>query len=373
MSDNPWQEPHDTSLEAASPHIERALDTPDIPPAREGLPRNFRMRADRHYVDQLAASSADQPVRMLPVSDLYADEHESESDLRPLIESIRAHGVVHPLLVRRRESGFAIVAGRRRLRAARALRLPSVPCLVRDVSETDAAALAAADNVTIRPAADIEASRGLADGRNIVAGHLAKVRGSIDMWSGESGGLNRPALDMLKAHTWRSTVMVQALALIEGVPPPPRRERTIAAIVEEVVDGFAAETSLAGITVRVEARDDLSTSGLNDEEVKAGLAVAVVAMLPLAEQSAARALVVRTASASAGAVALEIGVPGASLPRSIAAAFFDPELVAGRPGGHAAAIAAQAVKALADRHAGTAAIDAADRAWRLTITLARRS
>src|SRR5882757_5571151 len=35
---------------------------------REGLPSNYRMRADRHYVDQLAAPATGQPVRMLPIA-----------------------------------------------------------------------------------------------------------------------------------------------------------------------------------------------------------------------------------------------------------------------------------------------------------------
>ena len=85
---------------------EQAFGEPlEAPVAREGLPRHYRMRADKHYVDQLdAPSAAGHPVRMIPPSALIAPGAEPTPALRPLIESIRVHGIVHPLLVRRREA-----------------------------------------------------------------------------------------------------------------------------------------------------------------------------------------------------------------------------------------------------------------------------
>src|SRR5262249_40770446 len=70
--------------------------------------------------------------------------------------SIREHGIVHPLLVRSRDKRFSVVAGRRRLAAARILRLPAVPCLVHDLDDRQAAALASADNLTLASSRQVE-------------------------------------------------------------------------------------------------------------------------------------------------------------------------------------------------------------------------
>src|SRR5205807_941776 len=91
----------------------------ELPSIREGLPRHYQMRADRHYVDQLATQSAGDPVRMIPVNQLEAEPAEVGVSLRPLIESIRLHGVLHPLLVRRCETGYHVIAGHKRLAAAK--------------------------------------------------------------------------------------------------------------------------------------------------------------------------------------------------------------------------------------------------------------
>ena len=52
-----------------------------------------------------------------------------ETGLRELAESIRRHGILQPLTVRRTAAGWELVAGERRLRAAQLAGLREVPCL----------------------------------------------------------------------------------------------------------------------------------------------------------------------------------------------------------------------------------------------------
>ena len=54
-----------------------------------------------------------------------------EKGLQELADSIRCHGILQPLTVRRRVDGWELVAGERRLRAARMVGLEEVPCLER--------------------------------------------------------------------------------------------------------------------------------------------------------------------------------------------------------------------------------------------------
>ncbi|MET0153973.1 MAG: ParB/RepB/Spo0J family partition protein [Candidatus Binatia bacterium] len=60
-----------------------------------------------------------------------------DEKLREMAESIREHGVVEPLVVRQRHGSFELVAGERRLRAARLAGLQAVPVVVRDMDDRE--------------------------------------------------------------------------------------------------------------------------------------------------------------------------------------------------------------------------------------------
>ena len=69
-------------------------------------------------------------------------------ELEGLAQSIRANGILQPLIVRALENGkYELVAGERRLRAARLTGLTKVPCVVSDISETDSAIFAVLENL----------------------------------------------------------------------------------------------------------------------------------------------------------------------------------------------------------------------------------
>ena len=76
-----------------------------------------------------------------------------DDNLRALADSIRDHGVIEPLVVRRihsddgTEFSYNLVAGERRLRAAKLAGLTSVPCVTVDAGEEEAAAIAIIENL----------------------------------------------------------------------------------------------------------------------------------------------------------------------------------------------------------------------------------
>ncbi len=61
--------------------------------------------------------------------------HFSPAELEDLIASVKEHGILSPLIVTRTADGYELVAGERRLRAAKALGLKEVPAVVRDATE----------------------------------------------------------------------------------------------------------------------------------------------------------------------------------------------------------------------------------------------
>ena len=94
-------------------------------------------------------------VQYLPVQKIRPNPNQprrtfSREGLQELAESIRTYGVLQPLTVRRTGSGYELVAGERRLRAARMAGLGSVPCLIARVGEEDSALLALIENLQRR-------------------------------------------------------------------------------------------------------------------------------------------------------------------------------------------------------------------------------
>jgi hypothetical protein len=342
-------------------------------PQREGLPRGYRMRADQHYVDQLNAPSAVYPVRMVLTADIDADA-SGQSDLRPLLESIRTLGIVHPLLVRRRGARYSVIAGRKRLAAAQVLRLSTVPCLIHDTDDAQAAVLAAADNLIVQmPEVNTDRSGLVLGARQAVTHHLATVRACADLAADGNPWMVRSACDLIRAHGWRAAQLVDALGLVTNTGFPQGLNRPVRKIVEQVIDGFSAEAGLSSVTLKAEILEDVSSGGLSDRELQAGLSAALLAMLPLVENTAGPTLVIKVAAAGPGSMVLEIAQSAVSISASLAQHFFDDDAPGIRPGGWSAAVGALAVKALAQRYGGSTTMEVvADGGSRMRIVLTRR-
>jgi len=98
------------------------------------------MRADAHYVEQLDGATPAMTVQFIAVHAI--DVSDSPADALPsLVESIKRHGVLEPLVVQRNDGTYKTIAGQKRLAAARAAGLRDVPCLVHQVSDERAEVL----------------------------------------------------------------------------------------------------------------------------------------------------------------------------------------------------------------------------------------
>ena len=94
----------------------------------------------------------EQQVILLPIEELCANPAQprrvfDERSLGELAESIRLHGILQPLTVRRSWQGWELVAGERRLRAAKLAGLTAVPCLPVVLDDTESALLALVENL----------------------------------------------------------------------------------------------------------------------------------------------------------------------------------------------------------------------------------
>ena len=129
-----------------------------------GLPPKKRMRHDRHFVDELATRMGEGIGRMFRITAITANQDQPRSslgDLSDLMASIQKHGVLEPLLVRRRGDGlYQLVAGERRFHAAMQLGLSEVPCIEVTVSDEQALEIALVENLQRQDLSAFEEAEG---------------------------------------------------------------------------------------------------------------------------------------------------------------------------------------------------------------------
>jgi ParB family transcriptional regulator, chromosome partitioning protein len=117
--------------------------------------------------DEVAAAAADTTPHVLKLAQLQTGKYQprtrmDEGSLYELAESIKAQGVMQPVLVRPLSGGrYEIIAGERRTRAARLAGLDEVPVLVKDVPDESAAAMALIENIQREDLNPLEEAHGL--------------------------------------------------------------------------------------------------------------------------------------------------------------------------------------------------------------------
>jgi len=133
----------------------------------------------------------DEGIRKLAVAVIERNEWQprrsfDDESLSELAASIREHGVLQPLLVRPSDSGFELIAGERRLRAAGMAGLVEVPVVVMDATDGDSLELALIENLQredLNVVEEAEGYRDLADKFNMtqeqIAGRVSKSRAAI--------------------------------------------------------------------------------------------------------------------------------------------------------------------------------------------------
>lgn len=133
------------------PHLGRGLESllgpgagavkPDLSTAEEDFIPGFP--PDKEIVD----SSRSLPVDQIRPNPYQPRKTWNEDELSDLTESIRSKGLIQPILVRRKEDCFEVIAGERRLRAAKLAGLVTIPSIVREADESEMLELALIENI----------------------------------------------------------------------------------------------------------------------------------------------------------------------------------------------------------------------------------
>ena len=135
-------------------------------PPRRGLGRGLSaLLGDegQGVTDQARSSPRAVPVERLHPNRFQPRRDFNAENLQGLVESIKAQGILQPLLVRKhpeQEGHFEIVAGERRWRAAQAAQLHEVPVVLRELADRDALEIAIVENVQRQDLNPLEEAEG---------------------------------------------------------------------------------------------------------------------------------------------------------------------------------------------------------------------
>lgn len=104
------------------------------------------------FFDFVKEKLTEQRVIQIPIEAIFPNPYQPrtmfvDDDLRALAESIRQNGIIQPLTVRRNEDQYELIAGERRLRAAKLAGYETVPCIIMDISDRNSAILALVENI----------------------------------------------------------------------------------------------------------------------------------------------------------------------------------------------------------------------------------
>jgi len=156
---------------------------------RSGLPETVGMRHDGHFVDLISDRSLGPRIRMIRTDRIDPNPHQARSELgniQELMDSIRAKGVLEPILVRSKADRFEIIAGERRFIASKNLGLREIPCIEMQVEENEAMEIALIENLQRKDLDIFEEADGLQSLINLygynhqqVSDKIGKARSTI--------------------------------------------------------------------------------------------------------------------------------------------------------------------------------------------------
>lgn len=181
-----------------------------------------------------------------------------EDSLAELAESIRSYGILHPLTVRRRAGRYELVAGERRLRAARLAGLREVPCVLMDVNMEDAGLIALIENLQRRDLDFLEEANGI---RQLIRMFgMSQEEAARRLGKSQSAVANKLRIlklpeDLLETLRERGLSERHARALLR-LPNDESRRAALGKIIEKDMTVAAAESYIDALLAQKETGEE---------------------------------------------------------------------------------------------------------------------
>lgn len=114
-----------------------------------------------NYEKEIVSDAKDSDILEIPVDEIRSNPHQpreyfDEESLRELSESIKEHGLIEPIIVKKSIKGYDLVAGERRTKAARLAGLTKIPAIIRDFTDQQMMEIALIENIQREDLSPIE-------------------------------------------------------------------------------------------------------------------------------------------------------------------------------------------------------------------------
>ena len=136
---------------------------------RKGLGKGLGALFEDVNIDSTETEGSEankEDINFIEINEIAPNESQprktfNKEKLEELARSIKTHGVIQPIVVRKQGSHYEVVAGERRWRAARIAGLSEVPCIVRELTDEQNMLVAIIENVQREDLNPIEEARGI--------------------------------------------------------------------------------------------------------------------------------------------------------------------------------------------------------------------
>ena len=199
-----------------------------------------------------------------------------EKALVELTDSIRCHGVIQPLSVRRTGGGYELIAGERRLRAAQAAGLSEIPCIVMSMDDAESGLVALVENLQRQDLDFIEEAMGIS--RLIRTQNLSQEQAARMLGKSQSAIANK--LRLLRHSP-------EVLAAIKGAGLTERHARALLRLKSEP-EKMSAISVIHSLNMSVSRAEQYIDNLLNPDRKSGGKRVNIGGFLNNLSQNIAR-------------------------------------------------------------------------------------
>ena len=144
--------------------------------------------ANKTIIEEEKIDEKSEKIEKIKIIDIEPNKNQPRRNfdmeaIEELAESIKVYGIIQPIIVKKRDGYYEIIAGERRWRAAKKAGLTEMPCIIRDDDERKAKEIALIENIQREDLNPIEKARGF---RQLIDEYGLKQQELADMM-----GMNR--------------------------------------------------------------------------------------------------------------------------------------------------------------------------------------
>ena len=138
-----------------------------------------------NYEKEIVNTTSKSDIVEIPIKDIRSNPHQpreyfDESALQELSESIKDHGIIEPIIVKKSIKGYDLVAGERRTKAASIAGLETIPAIIRDFTDQQMMEIALIENIQredLSPIEEASAYKNYIDATGLTQEEVAKKFG----------------------------------------------------------------------------------------------------------------------------------------------------------------------------------------------------